>query len=282
MSAEEFVLDRTENPHPRMLAGALKRRAAALEAPAWPSLATAERCAEWRGFLAAMVDATGETPGGDRSVDGQARMMFRYLTGVCNVYARDLAVTHDVGLMLQPRSYRPARAEAYPVHAINNGCFSSKWEEGQWLRYLDRCDRSALFAVAPDVPFDWAASWAQSEPYIDLIRGMGFRVAVAMQNGATADTVPWDALDVVFLGGDTAWKLGTEALYITNAAHDRGIHVHMGRANSTKRCVRAVAMGCDTADGTFLRHGPPQLMAGRLRAMLDEVYRLDGHQLALA
>lgn len=103
-----------------------------------------------------------------------------------------------------------------------------------------------------------------------------------MQNGASADTVPWDALDVVFLGGDTAWKLSTEALYIANAAQDRGVHVHMGRANSTKRFRRAIEMRCDTADGTFLKHGPKELMAARLRAMLDDASRLDGHQLALA
>lgn len=41
---ETFVLERVENPHPRMLRGALVRRA------------------EWRGYLAAMCDATGETP----------------------------------------------------------------------------------------------------------------------------------------------------------------------------------------------------------------------------
>ena len=214
-------------------------------------------------------------------------MMFRYLSGVCNEYARDLAVTHGLGLMLQPRSYKPSRAEAYPVNAVDNGAFTppgqpDRFERSKWLRYLDRCARSALFAVAPDVPYDWAASWARTEPYVDVIRDMGFPVAVAMQNGVTATTVPWDALDVVFLGGDTEWKLGTDALYIANAARDRGVHVHMGRANSAKRFVRAIAMGCDSADGTFLKHGPPKLMADRLRAMLDEVYRLDGHQLALA
>lgn len=208
--------------------------------------------------------------------------MFRFLTGVCNEYARELAVTHGVGMMLNPRSYKPSRADAYPAVGIDNGCFTDKWEEGQWLRYLDRCDRRAIFAVAPDVPFDWEASWARSEGYVDRIRDMGFRVAVAMQNGVTVDDVPWDALDVVFLGGDTAWKLSTDALYIANAARDRGVHVHMGRANSAKRFVRAVSMACDSADGTFLKHGPKQLMADRLRGMLDEVYRLDGHQLALA
>lgn len=213
--------------------------------------------------------------------------MFRYLSGVCNEHARQLALTHGVGLMLQPRSYRPARAEAYPVHAIDNGAFTppgqpDRFNEARWRRYLDRCDRSALFAVAPDVPMDWRATWARSEGYIDFIRDEGFRVAVAVQNGCTVDQVPWDALDVVFIGGDTAWKLGTDALYIANAARDRGVHVHMGRANSAKRLVRAVSMACDSADGTFLKHGEPEEMADRLRVMLDEVYRLDGHQMALA
>jgi len=107
--------------------------------------------------------------------------MFRYLSGVCNEYARDLADTHGLGLMLNPRSYTPTRADTYPALAVDNGCFTDRWEEAQWLRYLDRCDRRAIFAVAPDVPFDWEASWARTEPYVDRIRGMGFRVGLALR-----------------------------------------------------------------------------------------------------
>jgi hypothetical protein len=210
-------------------------------------------------------------------------MMFRYLTGVDNAYARELADTHGVGLMLQPRSYKPSRADAYPVHAVDNGCFSNAWVEDQWLRYLDRCPRErCLFAVAPDVPFDWARTLERSTQYVDRIRDMGFKVAIAVQNGATPATVPWDACDVMFIGGDTPWKLGLRALELTWAARDRGIPVHMGRANSARRFVRAVELTVDTADGTFLKHGNPEVMAGRLRVMLDHVYRFDGHQLALA
>jgi hypothetical protein len=49
-----FVLDRTENPHPKMLAGAVRARHEAI---------TGGRTAHfyWRGYLAAMADATGET-----------------------------------------------------------------------------------------------------------------------------------------------------------------------------------------------------------------------------
>ena len=54
MTPDEFVLDRTENPHPKMLAGALDARNRAI---------TGGRTAHfyWRGYLAAMADATGET-----------------------------------------------------------------------------------------------------------------------------------------------------------------------------------------------------------------------------
>jgi hypothetical protein len=53
-AAVAFVLDRVENPHPRMLAGALAARA--------ESHLSAERSAYWGGYLAAMADATGCEP----------------------------------------------------------------------------------------------------------------------------------------------------------------------------------------------------------------------------
>lgn len=51
-----FVLDLAENPHPKMLAGALSARFAA-KAYGGPV-----NEAWWAGYLAAMCDATGETP----------------------------------------------------------------------------------------------------------------------------------------------------------------------------------------------------------------------------
>ena len=52
VTEEPFVLDRVENPHPRMLAGALKARGASGD--------SAEARAYWDGYMAAMADATGE------------------------------------------------------------------------------------------------------------------------------------------------------------------------------------------------------------------------------
>lgn len=55
MSDEPFVLDRAENPHPRMLAEALELRAEAR----WKGVGHV--VARWDGYLAAMCAATGCT-----------------------------------------------------------------------------------------------------------------------------------------------------------------------------------------------------------------------------
>lgn len=215
--------------------------------------------------------------------------MFQYLTGVNTIPGRELITSHNLGFMLGPGGGGgPRVCGLYPTWAADNGCFTppgkpDRWDETRWLRYLERVPRDGcLFAVAPDVPFDWDASWARSEPYIDRIRDMGFRVAVAFQNGAKADAIAWDAIDVAFIGGDTAWKLSTDALYIVRAARDHGLPTHMGRANSLRRFRRAAQMTVDTADGTFLKYGDHQTQANRLRWMLDSMATPDGHQLALA
>lgn len=52
----EFVLDTVENPHPKMLARALKLRER-LKVPHSPA-----DNHTWHGYLMAMSDATGETP----------------------------------------------------------------------------------------------------------------------------------------------------------------------------------------------------------------------------
>lgn len=52
VSAEQFALDKTENPHPRMLTEALAARKAAETSVIAASF--------WGGFMAAMAAATGE------------------------------------------------------------------------------------------------------------------------------------------------------------------------------------------------------------------------------
>lgn len=174
----------------------------------------------------------------------------------------------------------PAQHNAIPEDAAwcaDNGCFGDGYpgDDGYLAFLAQRAGQSARcgFAVAPDVPFDMAASLRRSLPMLDRIRGLGYPVALAAQNGASGTALPWDAFDVLFLGGDTAWKLGTQARELAAEGRARGKHVHMGRVNSLRRLTYADAIGCDSADGTFLAFGPdrnlPELL-GWLRAVNDQ------------
>ena len=118
--------------------------------------------------------------------------------------------------------------------------------------HRDRC----LFVAAPDVVGDGAATLAVLQPMASHIRALGWPVALVGQDGMENMTVPWDDVDWLFVGGSTEWKLGPHARELAGEAKRRGKWVHMGRVNSEKRYRYAAAIGCDSADGTFLTFGP--------------------------
>ena len=157
----------------------------------------------------------------------------------------------------------------------DNGVFGNTYPgDDAYLAWLERrawaADRCA-FAVAPDVVGDAAGTLARSGPMLDRIRRIGFPVAFAGQNGIEDLTVPWDAFDVLFLGGDDPWKLGRAGRALTARARALGKPVHMGRVNSRKRLRYAVRIGCTSADGTYLGHGPDENLP-RLLGWLSEIH----------
>ena len=164
-----------------------------------------------------------------------------------------------------------------------NGCFGKGYPgDDAWLAWLDsytpeeraRCS----FAVAPDVVGDAAATLERSAPWLPRIRALGYPAAFVAQNGAETVGVPWDDFDVLFIGGDTEWKLGGHARDIVTSARRRGKGVHMGRVNSRQRMQYASAIGCDSADGTYLAFGPDTNLpkvTGWLRSVNDTPPLLD-------
>lgn len=164
----------------------------------------------------------------------------------------------------------PAQGNRRPdvTWCADNGCFSGKWDQDKWWKFLTDnayASSTCLFAVAPDVVGDARATYERSLPWLAKIRGLGYPVAYVAQNGQEQFTPPWDEFDVLFIGGDTAWKLGGHARQLVREAKSRGKHVHMGRVNSERRFRYAAAIGCDSADGTYLTFGPsenlPKLLA---------------------
>jgi hypothetical protein len=171
-----------------------------------------------------------------------------YLSGV---------VRPDLPAMVIPRmGQRPPEGQPW---AADNGRFSAPqdYTDEKYLAWLAKMPaESCLFATAPDVVGDAAATLALSEPMFDRIRAAGYRVAFVAQDGLEEVAVPWDRFDVLFIGGTTDWKLGEAAAAIAREAKARGKWVHMGRVNSLRRMRYADSIGCDSADGTVLKHDP--------------------------
>lgn len=185
-----------------------------------------------------------------------------YLTGSTNAEDEPNLICSGIGLMIQPGNSYHLRASRYPFHAADNGCYNDRWEEDRWLRWLDHLvpRNRCLFATAPDVYPDAVATLERSAGYFDLIRELGFPVALVAQDGAEALTLPWDDFDCLFVGGERTdnprdeWKLCDAAAGLVRFARDAGKWVHMGRVNSLARLFRAAEMGCNSVDGTFLKY----------------------------
>jgi len=165
----------------------------------------------------------------------------------------------DLPLLTTPNRPSSVQPQEGQVWVADNGRFSApqNYTDEKYLAWLAKMPAElCLFATAPDVVGDAAATLALSAPMFAPIRALGFPVAFVAQDGQEALPVPWDEIDALFIGGTTAWKLSTAAAEIAQEAKRRGKWVHMGRVNSLKRYRYAESIGCDSADGTQLRFRP--------------------------
>lgn len=146
-----------------------------------------------------------------------------------------------------------------------------------WLGTLP-CDRAqCIYAVAPDVLGDAAATWERSAPLLPQIRALGYPSAFVAQDGFDASAIDWDAFDVLFIGGkpgDVEWKRSESGgLTAIREGKRRGKWVHVGRVNG-RRFLRLLATyGADSADGSLLCHGPEKhwpLITGALDGLREQ------------
>lgn len=174
-----------------------------------------------------------------------------------------LAEVPDVGYMLTPNMGNKPGLHRIPF-GCDTGCFSAAGDRAfdldRYLTWLDALPREGcLFATAPDVYGDAPATLARSLPVLPQLRALGFPAALVAQDGLTPEATPWGSFDVLFLGGTdnpTPWKLSPAAWALVQAARARGVPTHNGRVNSLRRLIASQVMGCDSADGTYLKYGP--------------------------
>lgn len=210
-----------------------------------------------------------------------------YLSGASN---DDVRAVHrpDLGLLVTPQCRMLDHVDDFEVLGIDNGCYNPKvsaaFNADRYIEFIGLYRRvfdKVRFATAPDV-LNWlplgkdgalvpvgdaAATLERSAPILPRIRAAGVPAALVGQDGLELLDIPWDTFDCLFIGGSDDWKLwGCRGL--VDEAKDRGKWVHMGRVSSDKRMARAKAMGCDSADGTFIAFAPDKNLA-RVLGWLD-------------
>lgn len=171
----------------------------------------------------------------------------------------------DLGLMLTPKMGNRPDLSVIPW-AADTGCFAApdEYDEGVYLAWLAARPRP-LFATAPDVVRNAAATWAKSADVLPKIRALGVPAALVAQDGIEDMAIDWDSFDALFVGGSDAWKLGPRAYEVGIEAKRRGKWLHWGRVNSARRMRQALKAGADSADGTFIAFGPERRFPEVLR-----------------
>lgn len=199
-----------------------------------------------------------------------------YYANPCGEHICDLMSAGRLGCITTPEQGNLVFPDDGWDVIADNGCFGlgDRWDDRKWFAWLLNQPRSIRFAVCPDV-FDPTGRpchqetldrWRQFAPTIER---HGFTPAFVCQVGCTPDVVPDDA-PVLFLGGTDEWKLGPIASEIT-ARYRSERWVHMGRVNSKKRFRSARAMGCHSADGTYLTYGPKKNLPKTLTWLIDQL-----------
>src|SRR5215472_391192 len=177
---------------------------------------------------------------------------------------RDRIRAGQFGAIVTPAA--PFLVDGLPVWAADNACGpgrrgngASYPGDGKWISWLVKMAPHAarcLFAVVPDVVCDAPATLARFADLATVPRALGYPVALAAQNGLEPAAVPWSRVDVLFIGGDDAYKTAPSTVELAREALTRGKGLHMGRVNGGDRYAFARALGCHTADGTCINIAP--------------------------
>lgn len=185
-----------------------------------------------------------------------------WLSGHSGREVRAVARDVGIGLLTTPRNRQSlAVVQAHPFWAADNGCMAqgAAFQLAPFLAMLDRlapARDTCLFAVAPDVVCDGAATLARSAPVLPMIRQRGYRAALVWQRGMTSALVPWEEIDVLFIGDHEPCRGVPVVRELITEARQRGKSVHVGRVNSWRTASRWAAEGANSADGTTLAFGP--------------------------
>lgn len=169
------------------------------------------------------------------------------------------ANNEHIGQLLTPRTWKLNQIVEYGLTwAGDNDCFKGKFNTDKFLDWLevakpyqDRC----LFISCPDVVCDPVTTCRQFSAWHPVIKNLGYKPALVLQDGIQSNQIDWENLSTVFVGGSTEWKLSQDVIKLLVEAGERGKWRHIGRINSLQR-MNHFWNYADSFDGTDYVYHP--------------------------
>ena len=156
--------------------------------------------------------------------------------------------------------------------AMDNGAFA-RFEAKRFCAMLLKHEpRKALcrWVAVPDVVGDARRTLEVFRYWSKQPELSGWPLAYVCQDGQEHLPIPWSAVDAVFIGGSTEWKLSNHAAACVKAGKAMGKWVHIGRVNTPSRYDYFAKMGADSCDGTGLaRYEDMRLTLGKAQAQME-------------
>lgn len=156
-----------------------------------------------------------------------------------------------VGRLLSPALHNTKLFTQFYT-GIDNACFNAaRWNERSWLNMLLKYSSHASHAkwvALPDVVGDAKETYIRFQRYLLRVRGLGYKIALVLQDGVKGEDIPWNDLHAVFIGGTDAFKESNEAMALCYAARGKNKLIHVGRVNTERRLKHFIDV-MDSFDG---------------------------------
>lgn len=146
--------------------------------------------------------------------------------------------------------FKPQQPDAF--FSIDNGFFA-KCDPKGFRALLEReWERRKLcrFVTAPDIVANARRTLELFDYWYEELNH--WNLALVAQDGLEDLTIDWKAIDAIFIGGSTQWKLSSHAADIIKTAKAMDKWVHAGRVNTPARFEYFEKLGADSIDGTGL------------------------------
>lgn len=136
---------------------------------------------------------------------------------------------------------------------MDNSAFV-RFDEEKFARMLKANEpyaESCLFVTCPDIVGNAKRTleiWRYRSQFIPPV----YKRALVSQDGFEDLDIPWDEIDVLFVGGGDPWKDSAASKDIVKTAKILKKHVHVGRVNQVRRYRLFAEIGADTCDGSSI------------------------------